>query len=211
MFTTQADSSWRLNQFVLKLYRQLDTRQNTGFAMTLESSQGSAEEAVVLVPYDPAWPRRFEQEHQLLARALAPWVTGTIEHIGSTAVPALPAKPIIDIMAGVRDLPSSVSARDALAALDYQYFPYRPDVMHWFCKPAPAHRTHHLHLVPFQSRLWIERIAFRDFLRASPLARREYAVLKASLAERYRTDREAYTDAKGAFVRDIVDRALNAR
>jgi GrpB-like predicted nucleotidyltransferase (UPF0157 family) len=178
--------------------------------MTLETAQGSAEEAVFLVPYDPAWPRRFEQERELLAPALANWITGTIEHIGSTAVPELLAKPIIDIMVGVRDLPSSMTARDALASLDYHYFPYRPDVMHWFCKPSPAHRTHHLHLVPFQSRLWTERIAFRDFLRTSPDARQQYAALKVSLADRYRTDREAYTDAKGQFVRGIVDRALDS-
>jgi GrpB-like predicted nucleotidyltransferase (UPF0157 family) len=175
--------------------------------MTLQSTEG----AVFLVPYDPAWPRRFEEERELLERGLANWITGTIEHIGSTAVPELLAKPIIDIMVGVRDLPSSMAARDALVALDYQYFPYRPDVMHWFCKPSPAHRTHHLHLVPFQSRLWAERIAFRDFLRGSPDARTEYAALKASLADRYRTDREAYTDAKGAFVRDIVERGLSSR
>ena len=183
----------------------------TRVSMTSESTQGRAEETVFLVPYDPGWPRRFDQERELLERALANWITGTIEHIGSTAVPELLAKPIIDIMVGVRDLPSSMAARDALAALDYQYFPYRPDVMHWFCKPSPAHRTHHLHLIPFQSPLWIERIAFRDFLRGSPDARREYSTLKASLAERYRTDREAYTDAKGQFVCDIVGRALDPR
>ena len=124
-----------------------------------------------LVPYDPSWPRRFEQERELLQPALANWITGTIEHIGSTAVPDLLAKPIFDIMVGVLDLPSSMPAREALAGLEYQYFPYRSDVMHWFCKPSPAHRTHHLHLVPFRSRLWIERIAFRDFLRGSPAAR----------------------------------------
>ena len=177
--------------------------------MTSESTQGSADEAVFLVPYDPDWPRRFEQERELLEDALANWIAGTIEHIGSTAVPELLAKPIIDIMVGVRDLTSSMAAREALAGLDYQYFPYRSDVMHWFCKPSPAHRTHHLHLVPFQSPLWIERIAFRDLLRRSPDARKEYAALKASLAERYRTDREAYTDAKGQFVCDMVKRALN--
>jgi GrpB-like predicted nucleotidyltransferase (UPF0157 family) len=81
--------------------------------------------------------------------------------------------------------------------------------MHWFCKPSPAHRTHHLHLVPFESRLWTERIAFRDFLRASSESRQEYAELKAALAKRYPTDREAYTEAKTQFVRGIVQRALN--
>ncbi len=166
------------------------------------------EEPVYVVPYDPAWPRRFEEERELLARALAPWIAGTIEHIGSTAVPGLPAKPVIDIMAAVRDLPSSLDAREALAPLGYVHFPYRADVMHWFCKPSPARRTHHLHLVPSESPLWAERVVFRDHLRTSAAARAEYAALKAALAERHRFDREAYTDAKGPFIRQIVDRAL---
>ncbi len=167
-----------------------------------------SDEPLYLVPYDPAWPRCFEEERALLTDALAPWIAGTIEHIGSTAVPELPAKPIIDIMVGVRDLPSSLGARAALAHLDYVYFPYRPDVMHWFCKPSPARRTHHLHLVPARSPLWAERLAFRDYLRKSAEARTEYAALKELLVERFRLDREAYTDAKGAFVERIVERAL---
>jgi GrpB-like predicted nucleotidyltransferase (UPF0157 family) len=182
-----------------------------GAAVTLNTQRrdGSmADEPVHLVPYDPRWPRRFEEERMLLEGALAPWIVGPIEHIGSTAVPELLAKPIIDIMVGVRDLPSSLDARDALAPLHYEYFPYRADVMHWFCKPSPARRTHHLHLVPVSSRLWAERLAFRDHLRASAEARNEYALLKASLAEHFRFDREAYTDAKADFVASIVERAL---
>ncbi len=168
----------------------------------------ATEEPVHLIPYDPTWPRRFEQEREQAAHALAPWIAWTIEHIGSTAVPGLLAKPVIDIMAGVRDLPSSLDARAALAPLDYVYFPYRADVMHWFCKPSPAGRTHHLHLVPPQSPLWAECVAFRDYLRRSADTCAEYAALKTSLAERYRFDREAYTEAKGPFLRRIVDRAL---
>ena len=110
-------------------------------------------------------------------------------------------------MAGVRDLPSSLDARDALAPLEYVYFPYRSDVMHWFCKPSPSRRTHHLHLVPVHSALWDERVAFRDYLRASPAAAGEYAALKVELAAQHPFDREAYTDAKGDFVRSILDRA----
>ena len=169
------------------------------------------EEPIYLVPYDPSWPRRFEEERVRLAGTLSLWLTGPIEHIGSTAVPGLTAKPVIDIMAGVRDLPSSLDARDALAALDYMYFPYRPDVMHWFCKPSPSRRTHHLHLVPVESVLWAERLTFRDFLRSSPAAAAEYAVLKGSLAAQYPFDREAYTDAKGAFVDSILERARSRR
>lgn len=164
-----------------------------------------SEEPIHLVPWDDAWPRLFEAERLQLQSVLRPWLDGPIEHIGSTAVPGLTAKPVIDIMAGVHDLPTSMPARDALVALDYMYFPYRPDVMHWFCKPSPAHRTHHLHLVPLDSPLWRERLAFRDHLRASSSAATAYAGLKTELAERYRFDREAYTDAKGVFIRSILN------
>jgi GrpB-like predicted nucleotidyltransferase (UPF0157 family) len=163
------------------------------------------EEPIYLTSYDEAWPRQFEEERVRLARVLGPWLEGPIEHIGSTAVPGLAAKPVIDIMAGVRDLPSSFDARTALVPLDYVYFPYRPDVMHWFCKPSPARRTHHLHLVPVQSALWAERLIFRDYLRSSPAAAAEYAALKTSLAAQYEFDREAYTNAKGAFVRAVLE------
>jgi GrpB-like predicted nucleotidyltransferase (UPF0157 family) len=168
----------------------------------------SPEEPVSLVPYDPEWPRRFEDERARLASVLDPWLAGPIEHIGSTAIAGLTAKPIIDIMAGVRDLPSSLDACVPLGALEYQYFPYRADVMHWFCKPSPVWRTHHLHLVPVTSPLWAERLAFRDHLRRSASARAEYAALKLALAARHPFDREAYTDAKGPFVGRIVARAL---
>lgn len=165
------------------------------------------EEPIALVPYDPAWPRRFEEEHARLLDVLSPWLAGPIEHIGSTAVPGLTAKPVIDIMAAVGDLPSSIDARAALAALGYLYFPYRADVMHWFCKPSPARRTHHLHLIPVRSPPWEDRLLFRDYLRGTPSAAAEYASLKTALAVQYRFDREAYTEAKGSFVQEILSRA----
>ncbi|MFW6201734.1 MAG: GrpB family protein [Gemmatimonadota bacterium] len=168
------------------------------------------DEPIHLAAYDPTWPRRFAEERALLEPVLRPWLAGPIEHVGSTAVPGLPAKPIIDIMAGVRDLPSSLAARAAVAELGYIHFPYRPDVMHWFCKPSPERRTHHLHLVPFDSRLWSDRLVFRDHLRASPADAADYAALKTELAERYRFDREAYTEAKGEFVAAILGRAAGA-
>jgi GrpB-like predicted nucleotidyltransferase (UPF0157 family) len=87
------------------------------------------------------------------------------------------------------------------------YFPYKPELMHWFCKPWPARRTHHLHLVPGRSQLWSDRLVFRDYLRRSAAAAAEYTALKIALAGRHRTDREAYTRAKGEVVRSIIGRA----
>jgi GrpB-like predicted nucleotidyltransferase (UPF0157 family) len=141
----------------------------------------------------------------VLRTTLEPWLGGPIEHVGSTAVPGLLAKPVIDIMAGVRDLEGSAAAIPVLVERGWVYFPYRSDVMHWFCKPSPAFRTHHLHLVPFRSRLWIDRIAFRDELRRDSSLAAEYAELKKALAQRYEFDREAYTEAKGPFVRRVLE------
>jgi GrpB-like predicted nucleotidyltransferase (UPF0157 family) len=163
-----------------------------------------------IVPYDPQCPTFFEKERMALARLLAPWLVGPVEHFGSTAVPGCAAKPVIDIMAAVGDLEASRPAIVALAKLGYQYVPYRADLMHWLCKPSRAFRTHHLHLVPFQSELWCHRLTFRDFLRLNPSTAAEYAELKHGLAERHRFDRDAYTDAKGSFVRRVLELSLSS-
>lgn len=160
-----------------------------------------------IAPYDPSWPRRFEQERERLAGLLDRWVAGPIEHVGSTAIPGLAAKPIIDIMVAVESLAASRAALPVAAALGYLYFPYQADRMHWFCKPSPSVRTHHLHLVPFASRLWIERLVFRDYLRRTPTIAAEYADLKQHLAKLHEFDREAYTEAKGPFVQRVLDLA----
>ena len=166
--------------------------------MANAATQGEA--PIELVPYDPSWPARFEQERRRLEQVLGPWLVGPIEHIGSTAIPGMSGKPIIDIMAAIGDLDAARPAIAAAAGAGYVHYPYRDDVMHWFCKPSAARRTHHLHLVPHASPLWRERLAFRDRLRADRTLAAEYAALKIALARRFRHDREAYTDAKGPFV-----------
>jgi GrpB-like predicted nucleotidyltransferase (UPF0157 family) len=159
---------------------------------------------VRLEDYDPMWPSRFELERERLLEVLHPWLAGPIEHVGSTAIPGLRAKPIIDIMAAVQTLEDSRPAIDALKSLSYGYFPYRANVMHWFCKPSPQFRTHHLHLVTLRSQLWTDRLLFRDYLRTHPRTASEYVALKETLAAEHRSDREAYTDAKGPFVQRIL-------
>lgn len=169
-----------------------------------------AEAPIELVPYNPEWPHQFEQEREWLLPILGPWLAGRIEHIGSTAVPGLAAKPVIDIMAAVRGLEESRPAIEAVATLDYQYFPYKPHQRHWFCKPSPAFRTHHLHLVPLAALEWTKPIAFRDYLRAHPPIAAEYESLKRKLAQEFRFDREAYTAAKNPFIDAITEKALAA-
>ena len=166
------------------------------------------EAAVELAAYDSSWPSMFEAERLSLEEELAPWLAGAIEHIGSTAVPLLLAKPIIDIMAPVITLEQSRAAIDVVCRAGYLYYPYKADLMHWFCKPSPGMRTHHLHLVPRGSALWIERLTFRDALRKSPTLANEYAALKTRFAAQFRTDREAYTDAKTPFVKMVLSREL---
>ncbi len=111
-------------------------------------------------------------------------------------------------MAPVLSLEASRAAIQAAAAVGYVYFPYKPDVMHWFCKPSPARRTHHLHLVPIGSPLLHQRLAFRDALRAEPALAAEYAALKARLAGEFRLDREAYTEGKTPFISRVLSHPL---
>lgn len=125
-----------------------------------------------VVPYDPEWPALFERERARLEKALAPWLEGGIHHIGSTAVPGLAAKPIIDMLAGVRNLAEARAAEDALAALGYTYREHRPEAC-LFWKDRYG-----VHLTEPGSDLWRERLAFRDALRASPELRAEYAEWK---------------------------------
>lgn len=159
---------------------------------------------IEIVDYDPLWPGKFGEERERLRAAVGPWLRGSIEHVGSTAVPGLRAKPVIDIMVGVESLAASRDAIPVVERLGYLYWPYKGDVMHWFCKPSDEVRTHHLHLVPFGSPPWVERLAFRDRLRTDATARLEYAALKDELAARYRADREAYTDGKTDFIQRLV-------
>ena len=141
-----------------------------------------------------------------MEEAIGKWTPGGIHHVGSTAVPGLEAKPIIDILAGVSDLATARACFEPLAGLDYLYAPYLPEQMHWFCKPHPARRTHHLHLVPVGSQRYSDELTFRDLLRADSQIASRYATLKRELAERHRDDRDTYTEAKSAFVRAALQR-----
>jgi GrpB-like predicted nucleotidyltransferase (UPF0157 family) len=147
----------------------------------------------LVVPYDPEWTLRFEVESAMLERVLAPWLEGGIHHIGSTAVPGLVAKPIIDAIAGVHDLNEARAAFEPLALLGYAYRPHRPEA-HAF------HReSHSLHLTVPGSDLWRERLAFRDALRADPELRREYAAWKLEHG-----GPEGYSETKWPFVARVL-------
>jgi GrpB-like predicted nucleotidyltransferase (UPF0157 family) len=159
---------------------------------------------IQLAPYSAAWPGQFEIEARALREVLAPWLAGDIQHIGSTAVPGLSAKPVIDIMAPVCGLVEALPAIEALSGLNYLHFPYKREEMLWLCKPSPLHRTHHLHLVPIHSALWHRRLVFRDALRCQAALASEYETLKARLAAEHPHDREAYTEGKSMFIQSVL-------
>jgi GrpB-like predicted nucleotidyltransferase (UPF0157 family) len=160
---------------------------------------------VHIIPYDLAWPGLFAVEAERLREVLDPNDVVDIEHFGSTAVPGLAAKPIIDILIAVRSLPHAKATMvKPIITLGYLYWPDnpKPDRM-FFVKGMPPHgegRTHHVHITEPDGEMWRPRLAFRDYLRANPREAGRYEALKHDLAARYPDDREAYTEAKTEFV-----------
>ncbi len=162
-------------------------------------------EAVALQAYDPTWPERYETERDRIKTALGATAVA-IHHIGSTAVPGLCAKPILDIMVEVPDLNDTVSYIPALQSLGYIFVDHIENVdRRFFCKGLP--RTHHVHVVKAHSATLIPHLAFRDALRADPVTRDQYAALKTDLAAQHRENRAAYTASKTAFVQAVLKRA----
>ena len=137
-----------------------------------------------------------------------------MEHIGSTAVPGLPAKPIIDMMVAVRRMSDSLECVEPLKSLGYEYFFYPEFPERCFFRDGPmGDGPHHLHMTESTSDFWREKLLFRDYLRTDAVAAGEYGELKKTWAERLGGDREryeAYTDAKTPFVRSILARAREA-
>lgn len=167
-------------------------------------------EEVSIVPYDPRWPASFDDEARCLRRRLPESLVARIEHIGSTAVPGLAAKPIVDILVGVKSLEEAREQVPALLEAEgYDYF-WRTDVAPpymWFIRrDAEGRRTHHVHVVGEDSELW-ERLYFRDYLREFPDEARRYEQLKRSLCERHPNDRAAYTVGKAEYVRAVTEGA----
>ena len=162
---------------------------------------------IEVVDYDPSWPRRYEEERDRIAAALGDAVVA-IEHVGGTAVPGLPAKPVIDIMVGVPDIERAGQAVAGLINLGYQYVPELESQLperRYFRRGTPE--THHVHMVTMGSDFWEEHVLFRDYLRSNPQAAEEYGKLKRGLANRFRFDRDAYRAGKVPFIDTVVDAA----
>lgn len=163
--------------------------------------------AIEIKDYDPAWLNRFAEQRDRLADLLAPWLAAPIEHIGSTSVPGLRAKPIVDVLAPVNSLAERDAMVDALSADGWLYWPGDPNGAErlWFLRPKPEERTHHLQVIEHGSSKARALLTFRDALRANPALAREYEDLKIRLAQEHPDDRDAYTDGKADFVARVVE------
>ena len=163
-------------------------------------------EEIHIVAHDSRWAEQFAAERDRLLDLL-PGRFAAIEHIGSTAVPGFPAKPIVDLLAGVGSMSEADALLAPLCAHGYatsaEFNATLPD-RRWLMRHALGRRTHHLHLVVFGGEAWVRCLEFRDLLRTdAPIAAR-YQRLKQVLAEQHRHDREAYTHAKTEFIQAVL-------
>jgi GrpB-like predicted nucleotidyltransferase (UPF0157 family) len=166
--------------------------------------------SIVVSEYDPTWPALFEQERARIKHALCSFAL-VIEHVGSTAVPGLPSKPIIDLLVGVASLEQARErCIEPLEALGYNYMPeyasWLPDEL-FFRKGPPGPWTHHVHMMEPSRPPWETRLVFRDYLRAHPEAARAYANVKRGLAASSNDDIEAYRTGKDVFVQETTAKA----
>jgi GrpB-like predicted nucleotidyltransferase (UPF0157 family)/GNAT superfamily N-acetyltransferase len=163
---------------------------------------------VVIADYDPTWPERFRQEKRVIEQAAGARL-GPIEHVGSTAVPGLAAKPVVDIMAGARDRASADGCLAPLAEAGYTDVTLCDEHPGWFYCIGKGRKPHdaHLHLADPSSGFWERHLLFREYLRADSGSVQEYARLKRRLALRYQDNRLGYCNAKTRFIRSVEVRA----
>jgi GrpB-like predicted nucleotidyltransferase (UPF0157 family) len=168
------------------------------------------DKSIVVSDYNPAWPAMFEQERKSLQGVIGPVVL-TIEHMGSTAVPGLAAKPIIDLLVGVRNLTEARSfCIEPLKGLGYTYLPqyesWLPNEL-FFRKGIPGPWTHHVHMMEISNPNWSRFLLFREYLRAHPEEATAYAKLKTALAAASGDDIERYRNGKHSFVEAATRKA----
>ena len=165
--------------------------ERASFRAMTGASLGLPGGVVRVAPYDASWPAMFADEARRIGDALGA-LPLALEHMGSTAVPGLDAKPVLDVLAGY---PPGADVATYVAALGRAGYVHRGEP-----------RAYHLHLAVRDGTFWRDHLAFRDALRADPALRAAYAALKHELARRFPLDREAYTDGKTRFVRDVLAR-----
>ena len=173
----------------------------------MHGSLGLASGTVRVVPYDPAWPELYAAEIARVEPVLrSHGVSLVFEHTGSTAVPGLAAKPVLDILAGRTGVDDRARAIAALQAVGYVYRGEQGIAGRDFFRRGEP-RQYHVHLAAVDSSFWRDHRTFRDYLCANPAAATRYAELKSALASRYPHDRNAYIDGKARFVEAILSEA----
>lgn len=164
---------------------------------------------IIVSEYDPAWPLKYETEKEKI-EAILEHNCIALYHIGSTSVPGLAAKPIIDIMAAVRSLEQADAAAEKFSRIGYEYLGEFGIPGRRYLRKGGDERTHQIHIFQADDRKNIERhLAFRDYLRTHEEERREYAALKKELARRFPYDIDGYCDGKEEFVRAMEKQALS--
>lgn len=166
---------------------------------------GVASGRVRLVPYAEAWKELFEEEKRRLKKAVGRHVI-SIEHVGSTSIPGLISKPILDIGIAVDDFEAARVTISPIEELGYQFRgEYGIPRRHYFVKGHA--RTHHIHVLETTSRDWKTLILFRDYLKQHPEAKEAYQNLKQKLAARFPLDRSSYQDGKAALIQQTLEKA----
>ena len=169
---------------------------------------------VRIVAYDSRWPARFEEERARILAAIGEMVVA-VEHIGSTSVPGLAAKPTVDMMVALRDLSGVERTIAPLEAIGYTYKyveDFGPPGWHYFSRrDTSIDLGYHIHITEVGSDFWREHLAFRDFLRAHPETAAQYAEVKRGLAGEHGSDRIGYCSAKTDFILAIVHKALSGQ
>jgi GrpB-like predicted nucleotidyltransferase (UPF0157 family) len=166
-----------------------------------------AYETVELKKPDPMWKDKGIQEREELYDVLSSFGVKEVEHIGSTAIPNMPAKPIIDVMAMVPSFEQISKIAETLSSFNWHYVPPELDKQPWrrfFVKVKNDKRAAHLHLMLEGEDRWEKQIIFREKLRTNPQLAEEYAVIKSRLAQVFNNDRERYTEAKTEFINKVL-------
>ncbi|WP_394548431.1 GrpB family protein [Priestia aryabhattai] len=161
---------------------------------------------VKLEPYNDKWSKLFDEERELLSSRIKEPIIA-IEHVGSTSIEGLFAKPIIDIAIGVSSLDVIIELKEKVKALGYVEVPVSIDGKHVFARYKEKKITHFLHVMIYNQNLWIDQISFRDYLRSDSNAKIAYIKIKEELANKYPNDVVSYTNKKKKFVDDILKRA----
>lgn len=168
---------------------------------------------VKLLPHNKKWKSLFEKEKKLLQRTFGKTII-SIEHIGSTAIPGIPAKPIIDMNVAVESLEVARDMKEKFEKLRYKYRPFKPghtkeDLkdQELYVKGPEAKRTHHAHVTVYGSNYWNNDLIFRNYLRKNPTRAKQYARLKKVLASKHAGDRGTYTKSKAKFILETIKMA----